>query len=309
MHFVSLFVATILSLFNLSQLAGVSATFFDIPLAQSHATLLFGGDMMFDRSMRIAASTHGGDFLFSCIDPVLKDSDLTIANLEGPITDNASLSVGSAVGSPNNFVFTFPRTTASLLKAHHIDMVNLGNNHILNFGGGGVVTTMEALKAAHVLYFGDPLQHTVATTTINGVKLALINYNEFDPQGAKLEASTTISQIKAMKQAGYLPIVYTHWGVEYLPTASQYVHDNAHAFVDAGAIAVIGSHPHVVEDKETYKGVPIYYSLGNFIFDQYFEESVMHGLFLKMTLNKDGVVSTQEIPIGLNRDRTVCPTI
>jgi len=114
-------------------------------------------------------------------------------------------------------------------------------------------------------------------------------------------------QIKSAKSVGFLPVVYTHWGLEYVRTAPQYIRDRAHAFVDAGAIAVIGSHPHVVQDSETYKGALIYYSLGNFVFDQYFQESVRNGLLIRVAFNSEGVESVEEIPVKLNRDRTVCP--
>ena len=81
----------------------------------------------------------------------------------------------------------------------------------------------------------------------------------------------------------------------------------AHSFVDAGAEIVIGSHPHVVEESEAYKGKHIYYSLGNFIFDQYFSEDVQHGLLLQVTFGQGGVLSVREIPIELKHDRRTCP--
>ena len=315
MHFVGLFLASIVSLFNFTQLAATSAAFFDVPLEEKRATILFAGDMMFDRSVRTAIDKSGGDFLFFCIDTVLVDNDLVVANLEGPITDNTSVSVGSAVGSANNFVFTFPRSTAALLKKHHIEMVNLGNNHILNFGYSGVRTTQEALEAAGVAYFGDPIADTVTLKTVNGIPFAFIAYNEFGPYGGKAAATTTEQHIKEAKISGFVPVVFAHWGIEYEPFAAEYQRDLAHRFVDAGAVAVIGAHPHVVQDHEIYtstvlgagKSAPIYYSLGNFVFDQYFIEDVRHGIFVKLTFDESGVEFVEEIPITLNRDRTVCP--
>jgi len=273
---------------------------------------------MFDRSVRSVFDKHGGDYLFSCVDSTLKDADMVVANLEGPITDNSSLSVGSVVGAPRNFIFTFPLTTADLLKQHHIGIVNTGNNHILNFGTEGLYDTYRALEHGGVAYFGQAAGLAyVYRTTINGVPLEFINYNEFSPgseSGVSANASTTIAQIQRARDDGFLPIVYTHWGIEYATTSPEYVHVLAHQFVDAGAIAVFGSHPHVVEDKETYistklgtgKGAPIYYSLGNFIFDQYWNEQVTHGLLLKLTFDPNGLTGIKEIPIVLNTDRTVC---
>jgi len=308
MSLLSVILASILSLFNFSQLAASSASFFSFGGSGS-AHVLFAGDMMFDRTIRTAAEREGDDFLLSCIDQVLlaPENDLVVANLEGPITGKPSVSIGSKPGEARNFVFTFPISTAQLLKDHQIDLVNLGNNHILNFGYSGVQSTVSTLEEVGVAYFGDPITDKVVYKTISGVPLAFISYNEFSDDGAKTAAAVTMIQIKSAKSVGFLPVVYTHWGLEYVRTAPQYIRDRAHAFVDAGAIAVIGSHPHVVQDSETYKGALIYYSLGNFVFDQYFQESVRNGLLIRVAFNSEGVESVEEIPVKLNRDRTVCP--
>ena len=92
--------------------------------------LLFVGDMMFDRHIRKMALRHSEDFLFSCIDPLLMKHDIVIGNLEGPITTSPSTSMGTKVGSKENFYFTFPTSTASLLFNHNIKLVSIGNNHI-----------------------------------------------------------------------------------------------------------------------------------------------------------------------------------
>lgn len=123
------------------------------------------------------------DFVFSCIGDKLKSVDLVVANLEGPITDNVSVSMGSIVDTPENYTFTFAPDTAALLHRHNIKLVNLGNNHILNFGQLGEDATKEYLRAAGVEYFGDTKNNTVAHINVQGVRLAFINYNEFAPGG------------------------------------------------------------------------------------------------------------------------------
>ena len=271
-----------------------------------HASLLFGGDMLFDRTVRTAIQYKGGDFIFSCIDSLLQAQDAVVANLEGPITSNASLSASSTPGDPFNMTFTFPISTGGLLYRHNIRIVNLGNNHIENFGIGGVRSTMAVLASSSVDYFGDPISRSVASVNIKGVPLVFINYNEFAGNSAR-NASTTISQIRSARVAGYIPVVYTHWGIEYAVTSPQYIRDLAHRFIDAGTEIVIGSHPHVVEDHEIYNGKYIYYSLGNLIFDQYWYDAVRHGLMLQIVFTPAGVQSIKEIPIVLNRDRTTCP--
>src|SRR3989344_5569613 len=189
---------------------GAVMSLFQVPTMPPQATVLFAGDMMFDRSVRTAIQKNGGDFIFFCIDPTLGQVDAVVANLEGPITDNPSRSVGSIPGSPNNFVFTFPRTTAQLLFDHSIRIVNYGNNHILNFGTSGLNNTEQTLTDAGIAYFGQAAGRSwVYRTKINNVPLEFINYNEFSYQRGA--ASTTVAQIMRAKTAGYLPVVYTHW--------------------------------------------------------------------------------------------------
>lgn len=277
-----------------------------VPAVGQEAQVIFVGDMMFDRTVRSTIDQKGGDFIFSCVDPYFSRADLVVGNLEGPITATSSRSLGSAIGSSDNYVFTFPPSTAPLLYKHNVRAVNIGNNHIENFGNDGVRSTEHYLSNAGVQYFGDPIAQTVATTSIKGVPLAFINYDEFVRGG---KASTTLSQIRAAKAAGELPVVFAHWGIEYATSSPSYLHDLAHTFVDAGAVLVVGSHPHVVEEHELYRGVNIYYSLGNFIFDQYFDNSVDHGLMLGVGFMHSGVSNVQEIPVVLQHDRRTCPVV
>lgn len=273
------------------------------PVPRAHAEVLFGGDMMFDRSIRIAADREGQDFILSCLKPLLEEPDLVVANLEGPITAEPSVSVTSQVGDSNNFTFTFPEATGELLARHNIRLVNLGNNHILNFGTKGEESTTGVLKAASVGYFGDTATQRVATTTLNRVPLAFVNYNQFSNTSTR---ARTIEQITAARSAGYLVVVYTHWGDEYLP-ANEQQKMLAHDFIDAGAEIVIGSHPHVIQEHEIYRGKHIYYSLGNLVFDQYWNDEVRRGLLVSVTFTRDGVVSIAEREIMLERDRRTCP--
>lgn len=298
---VGLFVASLAAMLH-GQTATVAK-----PVIDAHESVLFGGDMMFDRTVREVAEVKGGDFIFSCIDPVLQQSRIVVANLEGPITSNPSKSLGSEPGDDNNYTFTFPESTAALLLAHNISAVNLGNNHILNFGYSGLAATTAALRDAGVGYFGEPSTNTAIGTDVGAVQVAFVGYNEFAPGGAQNAEIQTLEKITTAKTKGYLPIVYAHWGEEYEPLANTEQRRLAHEFVDLGAVAVVGSHPHVVQDHETYKGAPIYYSLGNFIFDQYWDDAVTHGLLLKLGFGERGVLSVEEVPVVLGHDRRTCP--
>jgi poly-gamma-glutamate synthesis protein (capsule biosynthesis protein) len=272
---------------------------------EERATILFAGDMMFDRTIRIAMREEGDDHVFSCLPASLWNQDLIVANLEGPITTNRSTSEGSAPGSAENFSFTFSTSTATLLARHNIRLVNLGNNHILNFGNDGAAETLVWLKAAGVDYFGDPLAPSedsrVARREVGGIPFSFVSWSDWT--GGKEE--DVLRQISAERAMGRMVVVYTHWGDEYVPPNAR-VRALAKRFVDAGAEIVIGSHPHVVLEKETYQGKEIYYSLGNFVFDQYFTEEVRTGLLVRVIFDSEGVLSIEEIPTYLERDRRTC---
>src|SRR3990167_7071223 len=184
-------------------------------LFEPHTTVLFGGDMMFDRYIRQTMDNYGGNFIFSCIADVLSSADLVVANLEGPITEYTSVSARSEIGSPENFIFTFPPESAELLARHNIRLVNLGNNHILNFGWEGERSTRAALRVARISYFGSPAEQFIAMENLNGVLFAFINYNEFLPTSVRLSIYGTtddsiygtLEDIQRVRAAGYLPII------------------------------------------------------------------------------------------------------
>lgn len=265
------------------------------------ASILIGGDMMFDRSIRAAAEEMGSDFVFSCVKDTLFGADIVVANLEGPITSHASMSVGSEIESPENVTFTFPTSTAALLARHNIMLVNIGNNHILNFGSEGLAQTREWLTKAGVNFFGDPETDNVAEVMIKGIPFSFVSWSDWTG-GTK---EKILGQVRAGVSQGRIVIVYAHWGEEYVPVSSN-SRELAHSFVDAGAEIVIGSHPHIIQENEVYGGKHVYYSLGNLVFDQYWDEDVRTGLLLKIVFSDDGVKSIEEIKTYLERDRRTC---
>jgi len=263
-------------------------------------SLLFIGDLMFDRYIREIAEKKGNDFIFEKMANFLKDNDLVVANLEGPISDNESVSIGTIPGEKGHLYFSFDRSLAETLAKQNIKLVNVGNNHILNFGENGLEQTKKYLTGSGVEYFGDPksLENNYFIKEIRGIKMGFVSYNQF---GGKAEETT--NNIKSIRGKVDILVIYTHWGKEYEKTPSYKIKNVAHSFVDAGADLIIGSHPHVVQDVEEYKGKKIYYSLGNFIFDQYFSAETMEGLAVKVEINsKNKQLKFQEIPLIMEKN-------
>ncbi len=263
--------------------------------------LLFVGDMMFDRTMRNVAEAKGYDYLFSCVDRYLDSFDMVIGNLEGPITENPSLSTGTKPGGAGNTTFTFDRDVARALSHNNIRMVSLGNNHIYDFGAAGARSTMNELKKRGVEYFGAPNGSMVATTTVRGVKLAFVSFNQFLGQNDPEKTKDAVAKIKGESD---FVAVYSHWGEEYSP-ATDYEKKLAREFIDAGADMVVGSHPHVIQEHEIYKGKHIFYSLGNFIFDQYWTESVRTGGGVEALVGNK-VVLAKDVEFEISRGGKTC---
>jgi gamma-polyglutamate biosynthesis protein CapA len=265
--------------------------------------ILFVGDMMFDRYIRQVGDKKGGDFIFSCIGDFLKNSDLVVGNLEGPITNNPSISLGSEIGSPENYVFTFPTSTAQLLVDNNIKIVNLGDNHIGNFGQEGIASTKKYLSKAGVNYFGGiGGDESIYLADTSGAKISFVSYNEF----GGITPEKVAQRIAQEKANGRTVFVYSHWGDEYSHPPER-IKRVATRFAVAGADFIIGSHPHIISPYEKIGSTTVYYSLGNFIFDQYWDKKVSTGLVLELNI-KDGIIKTTEHQVSLSSDGRTCLT-
>jgi poly-gamma-glutamate synthesis protein (capsule biosynthesis protein) len=267
------------------------------PTPPSHR-ILFGGDIMLDRAIRTQMEQHGVDHVFAQLKHFFHSYDLVIANLEGAITTNQTRSVNTEWDDPNHFTFTFDPSVAKMLHQNNVKALSLANNHSADFGRDGVKQTKHYLKKARVSYFGATgfeVKPSDRVVIINDIypSLALVGYNEFVSDGLALG----IEDIAFARSEAEIVIVMSHWGPEYKPVANSEVVNVAHQLIEAGADLIIGSHPHVVQQKERYKGKTIYYSLGNFVFDQYFDPRFIKGLLVGIEICSDGSMQFTEFPI------------
>src|SRR5205807_509239 len=118
--------------------------------------------------------------------------------------------------------------------------------------------------------------------------LCLVGYEQF----VRPSTLPSVEEIKKLRPACWRVVVFAHWGDEDSPTANGWETAAAHDFVDAGADLVVGAHPHVVQPHEVYKGRAIFYSLGNFIFDQGFSYGTTHALALEADFSQNQTVFT-----------------
>ncbi len=299
--------------------------------ASNGVKILFVGDMMFDRHIREAVEKYGDgdyDYVLKPIKDKLAEYNLVVGNLEGPITDNNSISVNTKIGEGKNFVFTFDPAVAKVLAENNIKLVNLGNNHIFNQGAKGLEQTKKYLDESGVEYFGDTgvsdviarnevmkqsrddengsgsprpfgaRDDRVTFKKISGIRVSFVSYN----YSVGNSDEQTVENIKLAKEQSDVIIVCPHWGTEYKTgDPGNSVRVLAYRFVDAGADAVIGTHPHVVQLSEEYNGKKIYYSLGNFVFDQYFQKETMEGLGVEMTVNPGGALEFNELKFEMTK--------
>ena len=269
--------------------------------------LLLLGDMMFDRQIRVYAQNNDYGYIFQGVEDLLQSADLAVGNLEGPITNNDSVSIGSEIGSKENYIFTFHPEVSTALYLNKIRLVNLGNNHTLNFGEQGFLDTLSFLDKNQINYFGNVgsglLEYSYKIIEIRKLKIGFVNYNQFINDSLKL----ALEDLDAIRKNVDILIIYAHWGNEYAKVANNDIQGLAHVFIENGADIVVGSHPHVIQQSENYKDRMIYYSLGNFIFDQYFSEETKNGLVLEVEIDpNDLILNINEHIVYTNTDgRTV----
>ena len=200
------------------------------------------------------AERNGNEWFFKNVSSIFEEDDLTIVNFEGTLTDRGERAV-------KQFAFRGDPDYVNILSDFGVEAANLANNHSMDYGEISLADTKMHLDNAGILHCRGEEDGTVAE--INGIKVGLVGINYLnDVMRTELESAIE----KAKDKGAELIILSIHWGVEKAtaPNADQI--DAAHRAIDCGADLVIGTHPHVLEGFEMYKGKMICYSLGNFCF-------------------------------------------
>ncbi len=236
-------------------------------------TLLAFGDMMLARGIEAVIQSKGPSFLFDGMRRLYKGSDITTANAEGVFFDAPNEQKPVA---PNDLRFPFEPSWLSVIARAGFTHLGLANNHSHNFGVQALEAARGMIHQASLGTFGDPANQgeIMNVVSVRGRRVAQIGYHQFGGKGA----DDVVKAIATAKKGGAFVVVYPHWGVEYERRPSRTQTELAHRFIDAGADAVIGAHPHVIQTVEVYNGKAIFYSLGNFIFDQSFSKPTSEGL-------------------------------
>lgn len=286
----------------------------------SKVHLSFVGDIMLDRSIRNKVNKlWGGDYhkVFENAD-FLKEPDLMFANLEGPVSNR-----GANVGSI--YSFRFDPVIFSVLKDVGFDVLSMANNHIGDWGRLALEDTITLGREQGFEMVGGGFGYEDAKKPeiheVNGLKVGYVGFSDFGPASVLLNGEMGILAdsagvlkagvlsasdpnlptiiADAKKQVDILAVSF-HFGDEYQPLSNARQQHLAHTSIDAGADIVVGHHPHVEQETEEYNGGLIAYSLGNFVFDQYFSKETMRGMKLDVVVTKEGIESFSTSTVQLN---------
>ncbi len=237
------------------------------------------GDVMLGRSVNAKMRTLN-DFThpFQKTASFLSSADLTFVNLESPFFPNCPT-------TNEGMKFCADPKAIEGLTFASIDIANLANNHINNYGLEGVILTKQLLQENSI----DALEEKLIIKTIRGTKLGFLGFN----LTSGYQEEKILEAVKTAKPKADILIVSFHWGIEYAQEPTQRQIDLAHQVVEAGANLTLGHHSHVIQKTEDYQGSKIVYSLGNFIFDQPWSEATKKGLVAIFTFQEKKLIRSE----------------
>ncbi len=277
--------------------------------------LLFAGDIVLD-GIPGRQINQGAD-PFAAFSSLINQADIRVGNLE---------CVVATIGDPEDKNFNFrahPRTLAILKK--HFDAVSIANNHSGDFGRPAFEEMLGLLDQNGILHTGGGHNlveaHTPLIIERNGIRIALLGYNEFMPRSFEADengAGTAWSEDEQVRADIYrarsvyhadvvIPIM--HWGWENELHSSARQEQLAHLMIESGADLIIGGHPHVTQEVEIYQGKVIIYSVGNFMIDAMDNEGQHNGWMLNFQLDKHGVKKWHTTVAHLDENGIPSPVI
>jgi len=275
----------------------------------SKIIILAVGDIMLNRGVEYMVKKEGsGDFKFPFfkIADYFKKADILFGNLESVISDK-----GVKVGS----IYSFRAEPQAIdgLVFTGFDILSVANNHIFDYGREAMEDNFKKLKEVGIDYLGGGFNEKEARSgiikEIKGTKITFLAYTNKGTEywqaignrsGIGWLDERIKEDIKKAKEKSDLVIVSLHFGEEYQTKPNEEQKYFAQLAIDSGADLVIGHHPHIVQLVEKYKDGVIAYSLGNFVFDQYFSEETMKGLLLEIIIENKKIkkIVPREIKIS-----------
>ena len=269
-------------------------------------SVMLTGDIMLSRWVnREIRLHHNYNYPFLKTESFLQQADVAVANLECPISPGRII-------RDREMIFRADPASAKSLAEAGFDLVSLANNHTGNWGQQGINSTIQYLQSAGVKYVGAGPDYQSAYQSViiekKGIKIGFLAYVDpsliptsylaiaHNPGVASMDDPADFQRISKLKKQVDFLIVSMHCGQEYQREPSQKEVNFAHQAIEAGADLVFNSHPHIIQSVEKYHQGYIFYSLGNFVFDQMWSEETREGIVAELMLNKSGVVELNFYP-------------
>ncbi|MDP4010025.1 MAG: CapA family protein [Candidatus Shapirobacteria bacterium] len=275
-------------------------------ISNNESVVSFGlmGDLGLGRNITAQARLKKDfNWSFGGVTEWLTQNDFNLSNLESPIIKDCSTDF------KNTMIFCGDPQFLPSLKYNKF-ILSLANNHIFNYGQNGFTQTKDYLSQNDINFvYSDPpviASDSVAISPnsiltlkqINGIKFGFLAYDLVISGRVIASDSVAISNdIKKYKPEVDWLIVSLHWGNEYLSKPEKWQIDLVHQLIDVGADIIAGHHPHVVQPVETYKNKLIFYSLGNFIFDQNWSQATSESEIYRLKVSKDKILNIDKTPI------------
>lgn len=249
-------------------------------------SVLFVGDVLLGRHVETLMNENGKSYPFKHVVSLIESVDVSIANFEGSVPKEH-------IQTPDhNLTFSVREAALGTLKDEGFDVLSLANNHSFDHHEAGYIHTLGACEKYELICRGHPYElDLISTTSVRAGDTLVGLVFLYEPSIEKDDAQLQVV-LSGLKKRTEIQVAFVHWGDEYEKLHSESQEELGHMLIDSGVDAVVGHHPHVVQDIEMYDGKPIFYSLGNFIFDQYFDEAVQVGLGVRMSIEKDAVTFT-----------------
>jgi Bacterial capsule synthesis protein PGA_cap len=260
-------------------------TDFAVQRTSTYDSLVFVGDVMLGRHVEFLMNTHGSDYPYRSMPlQALSPNPAIIGNFE------ASMAHVHVQAKPMQMRFSVDADHLDALHSAGFSHVSLANNHSLDYGISGYDNAFRTLRSYNIVPFGHGSEinkNSVSYLRVGERKVALVGINAINVIPSREEVELVLG---AARESSDLQVVYVHWGNEYEDTHNQSQEFFAKELIAAGADLIVGHHPHVVQDIALIDGVPVFYSLGNYIFDQYFSEAVKEGLVLLFTFESEPAI-------------------
>lgn len=263
---------------------------------QDTRTLITTGDVMLGRFVNFKTQeTQNFNLPFENTASLLRSADLVFINLENPLIDPCPTTT-------SGMKFCSYTKNIEGLKYAGIDVANLANNHIGNYGDQGIKTTVGKLSEAGISYTG---LNNITIKDVRGLKFAFIGFNDVAPLIKDVSIANKeliIKMVKDAREQADIVIVAFHWGNEYTINVTERQKEFAHTAIDAGANLVTGNHPHWIQPIEIYNNGVIFYSHGNFVFDQFWSKKVQEGIVGKFIFDGKILAAVEISPIVISNN-------